>query len=158
MKQFRDILKWSKFQKEVFLLINMFFLSWWETWDIWMKVNTKFSNLYMVVLSPWHRLRRLKLFTLDVRLRNAIRGLKLEKELRKVKYLLNIWSWSTRSMKNGLRPILHKMCWSLTQLRTLKIIQKWFKTCLEDSNSLWITDIRSFIILICYKQYTYTNI
>jgi len=110
MRLFSDSLKRLKYQKGVSLQTNMSFLNWWEILAIWIRVNMKYSSQSMVVSKLWLISVKLRLFTSDALQKSALIVQKSVKGLKRVKFLLHIYGWSTKSMKNGLRAIQARRC------------------------------------------------
>ena len=91
MKLFRGFHRKSKFLKEAFWLTNMCFPDSWRILDTWMKVNMKCSNHFTKVLNLWSKLKKQRLSTSDVHLKNAMREPKRGKEKKKAKFPWNTW-------------------------------------------------------------------
>lgn len=117
-----SLINW-KFQKEVFLLINMFSLNLWKTMVIWIKHNLRFSNHYTAVLKLWHLNRKQKLFIWDVHLKNVLKEQKLDQDQNKILFHFNIWIRFILNIKIGSIIMILKESWFLILVKILRMIK-----------------------------------
>ena len=102
---FKDVQIKLRLWRGVYFQINMFSPSSWRIFNICPRVNTRSLNLFIAASKKWQKYKKWRLFTWNVPLRNAMRGQKLERELRKTKFHLNISLKFMINMKNGLNLI-----------------------------------------------------